>query len=199
MTGAILGTTVMGPLLELMITGTLGITVMALTLEHTMGAIPGTTLMDLTHGHTMEGIHGTIMTDRALEHMTGAILGTTVMAQAQEPMMEVIPGTTRPNKMFESSICYFVMLLGLTLAGCEDKDRYQYDKGYEAGREGTTKPSSFLSNREFNQGYEQDTSDAHMYDEGYDDGFDGHKPRFTEDFEYMDGFKDGKRERKEKL
>lgn len=79
--------------------------------------------------------------------------------------------------------------LGLSLMGCDSSN--QYDKGYQAAWEGEQEPTSFWSNSKFKEGYEQGINDAYMYDEGYFDGINGHKPKYKKDPDYMDGFKDG--------
>ena len=44
-------------------------------------------------------------------------------------------------------------------------------------------------------GYQDGLDDADMYDEGYYDGKNKHKPKYFNDSFYMDGFKDGKKQR----
>ena len=60
------------------------------------------------------------------------------------------------------TVCLFT-LIGLSLSGCSNDN--PYDNGYEAAWEGDEpKSSSILSNREYDEGYEQGADDAYMYD-----------------------------------
>lgn len=76
------------------------------------------------------------------------------------------------------------------LSSCNNSED-QYQNGYEAAWDGIT-PSSW-SNNKFREGYEQGLDDAYIYDEGYFDGKNGKRPRYFKDPDYMDGYKDGKR------
>jgi len=78
----------------------------------------------------------------------------------------------------------------LLLSGCDDSS--QYDTGYEAAWNDEDE-SSWFSSKEYREGHEQGVADAEMYDLGYYDGVNGHRPKHSKDPDYMDGFKDGKR------
>ncbi|MEG0287048.1 MAG: hypothetical protein RSB82_04895 [Victivallaceae bacterium] len=88
----------------------------------------------------------------------------------------------------------FVVLLVMSLTACNN-DTNQYDSGYEAAWDGKKEPSSIWSTKNQRNGYQDGIADAHMYDEGYYDGKNKHKPKYFNDVFYMDGFKDGKKQR----
>lgn len=81
------------------------------------------------------------------------------------------------------------MLAPILLMGCDRAS--QYDRAYDAAWEGEGTPSSFWSSQEERDGYEQGLDDADMYDEGYEDGKNKRKPKYKDDVDYMDGYKDG--------
>lgn len=56
---------------------------------------------------------------------------------------------------------------------------------------------SWSSSKEYREGYEQGVADAEMYDLGYYDGINGYRPKYSKDPDYMDGFKNGKKIRRE--
>lgn len=87
--------------------------------------------------------------------------------------------------------CLLILCVGMgfILSSCDSNN--QYDDGYESAWNGEAKPSLF-SSRKYKNGYEQATADAEIYDDGYYDGFNGHRPKYSKDPDYMDGFKDGK-------
>lgn len=92
-----------------------------------------------------------------------------------------------------------LIAVGLTalfgLCACSATDEDKYTKGYEAAWEGEDAPSSTWTSKEEKEGYAQGLEDAEMYDEGYDDGYGGKRPKYSKDPFYMDGFKDGKKEK----
>lgn len=70
-----------------------------------------------------------------------------------------------------------------------------YDNGYEAAWEGEEKPSSFWTSKEEKEGYENGLADSSTYNSGYDDGYDEKRPEYFNDALYMDGYKDGKKDK----
>lgn len=92
---------------------------------------------------------------------------------------------------------YFaIAAIGLYMFGCDDSRKYEnYDKGYEAAWEEDDEPSSWASKEE-KEGYENGLDDAWAYNTGYDDGYDDKRPKYFNDPLYMDGYKDGKKDRR---
>jgi hypothetical protein len=88
----------------------------------------------------------------------------------------------------------FALLLVMSLTACNN-DTNQYDSGYEAAWNGEKEPSSIWSTKKQRNGYQDGLEDADMYDEGYYDGKNKHKPKYFNNAFYMDGFKDGKKQR----
>ena len=82
---------------------------------------------------------------------------------------------------------------GLSFVGCERRN--DYDDGYEAAWNGEDEPSSW-SSREKKNGYQEGVEDSCLYDEGYHDGLKGKKPKYFNDTIYMEGYKDGKEDRR---
>ena len=80
--------------------------------------------------------------------------------------------------------------------GCGNSDARDWDDGYELAWEGEEAPSSFWDSKSKKEGYEQGEDDVYAYDEGYDDGYNGHRPKCLEDYYYMDGYQDGKKDKK---
>lgn len=93
------------------------------------------------------------------------------------------------NKMLIVTACVTSLCF---LTGCGNSDRQDWDSGYESAWEGDEEPSSFWNSKAKKEGYEEGRADADAYDEGYYDGKEGHKPKYLNDFFYMDGFKNGK-------
>jgi len=90
----------------------------------------------------------------------------------------------------------FVFVGFITLMSTFTVLNANYDKGYDAAWEGEDEPSSFWSTQSEQEGYEQGQEDAWLYDEGFYDGLNKKKPKHLNDSFYMDGFKDGKKDRK---
>lgn len=82
------------------------------------------------------------------------------------------------------------------LPGCGNSDRKDWDDGYESAWEGEEAPDSFWDSKAKKEGYEYGRADADAYDEGYYDGVNGHGPKYTKDAFYMDGFKEGKKDKR---
>lgn len=76
-----------------------------------------------------------------------------------------------------------------------DNKRENYDKGYEAAWEQEGEPSKW-SSKEEKEGYEAGLDDAWTYDTGYGDGYDEKRPQYLKDPLYMEGYKDGKKDKK---
>jgi hypothetical protein len=70
---------------------------------------------------------------------------------------------------------------GKSLTGFFKRHQKEYVQGYEDGSDDA---------RMFDMGY-----DAYMFDMGYDDAVSGKRVSYPHDIDYMDGFKDGKRNR----
>ena len=66
-----------------------------------------------------------------------------------------------------------------------------YDSGYEKGWL-NEKLSAWASQKE-KDGYEDGANDTWMYDQGFEDSKRNNKPKYPNDFDYMDGYTDGKR------
>lgn len=90
----------------------------------------------------------------------------------------------------KSFSCLSLIAIGLVWYGCGSNDRYDYDKGYEAAWNGEDEPGMF-SSKKYGAGYQQGLEDAAAYDDGYYDGYNKNKARCPKDPDYMDGFKDG--------
>ena len=88
-----------------------------------------------------------------------------------------------------------LFIFGLTVVSCGDGNRYDYDKGYESAWNDEKAPSRF-SSKECREGYQQGLADAAAYDDGYYDGYNKKHPRFPKDIDYMDGYNDGKKDKK---
>ncbi|MFZ5953655.1 MAG: hypothetical protein ACOYT8_00980 [Candidatus Dependentiae bacterium] len=89
-------------------------------------------------------------------------------------------------------ICFILGLL--VLPGCLFQTKEEcYVNGYEAAWE-EEEPSYFASQDEKN-GYKDGLDDFWSYDQGYYDGFNGKKLKYSQDKFYIDGYKDGKRNR----
>lgn len=88
----------------------------------------------------------------------------------------------------------FAILFALGLSACSN-DANHYNTGYKAAWNGEEKPSSVWSTKQQIDGYQDGLDDADMYDEGYYDGKNKNKPKYFNDLFYMDGFKDGKKQR----
>ena len=82
------------------------------------------------------------------------------------------------------------------LSGCGNNDRKDWDNGYNSAWEYDEAPSSFLGSKAKKEGYEQGRADAEAYDEGYYDGRNGRGPKYTKDAFYMDGYKQGKKDKR---
>lgn len=72
---------------------------------------------------------------------------------------------------------------------------HPYDKGYEAAWEGEKAPHPWSSQEE-KEGYEDGMSDSDMWDEGYDDGIERKRPKYFNHYDYMEGYKEGKKRKK---
>ena len=89
---------------------------------------------------------------------------------------------------------FFMVLFGLLcLSGCGNSDE-KWEKGYENAWDGF-ESSSFWTSKEEQEGYEEGLSNSSSYDEGYDDAIDRKKPKYRNDLFYMDGYRDGKKQR----
>jgi hypothetical protein len=82
------------------------------------------------------------------------------------------------------------------LSGCGNSDRKDWDSGYDSAWEDKEAPSSFWDTKAKREGYELGRADADAYDEGYHDGRNGHGPKYTKDAFYMDGYKQGKKDKR---
>ena len=87
-----------------------------------------------------------------------------------------------------------IPLMSLLLCSCfqEDSKAYEYDKGYKSAWEGEEAPSGLFISKEEKEGYEQGSDDSAVYDDGYYDAQDHNSPKYLDDPDYMDGYKDGK-------
>jgi len=93
--------------------------------------------------------------------------------------------------------CFLIAIVGLCAFGCNDRSKYKsYDKGYEAAWEGEEAPSSYWASNDEKEGFEQGANDAWMYDEGYYDGTNEKRPKYFNDPFYMDGYKDGEKDKR---
>lgn len=88
-----------------------------------------------------------------------------------------------------------LLIIGFALSGCGDGNRYDYDNGYESAWNDEKAPSRF-SSTEYSEGYQQGLEDGAAYDNGYYDGYNNKRPRFPKDIDYMDGYNDGKKDKK---
>lgn len=79
--------------------------------------------------------------------------------------------------------------------GCSETKHQKYDKGYESGWEQEGNPSKW-STKEEKQGYEDGLDDAWAYDSGYDDAYNGKGPAYKNDAFYMDGYREGKKDKR---
>ena len=94
--------------------------------------------------------------------------------------------------MKKSSI--FIVIFGiLFFSGCTENQN-DYDKGYDGGWDGKNAPSYWATEKE-KKGYQDGLDDSDMYDEGYDDAIEKKKPKYFNDDFYMDGYKEGKKDR----
>lgn len=95
----------------------------------------------------------------------------------------------------KSFSCCIMVSIGLLFQSCGSDDRYDHDKGYEDAWNGANEPGYFSSEK-FRAGYQQGLEDAAAYDDGYYDGRNRKKAKYPKDPDYMDGFKDGYKNRK---
>lgn len=95
--------------------------------------------------------------------------------------------------MFQSisTIIFWV----ICLCSCSSENWRKYDKGYEAAWNQEPAPSSIWTSNEEKQGYADGLEDMKIYDEGYDAGYEGKRPKYPKDPLYMDGYKDGKKDK----
>ncbi len=98
---------------------------------------------------------------------------------------------TKSSKILRISL--HVILFGF--CSCNSDNQGTYDKGYEAAWNGESASTSRWVSEQEKLGYEEGLDDASMYDEGYDDGHDGKRPKYAKDPFYMDGYKDGKKDK----
>lgn len=88
-----------------------------------------------------------------------------------------------------------LLTIGIVLYGCDGSNSYDYNTGYEAAWNEDNQPNIF-SSKKYIDGYQQGLEDAAMYDDGFYDGYNKKKARYPKDQDYMDGFKDGNKNRK---
>lgn len=88
-----------------------------------------------------------------------------------------------------------IVAFAVCLIGCDSDRRYDYDNGYEAAWDESEEPSWYSSHK-YKDGYEQGKIDSAYYDDGYYDGRNNKKCAFPKDPDYMDGYKDGCKDKK---
>lgn len=81
-------------------------------------------------------------------------------------------------------------------SGCSNNDRRDWGNGYNSAWEYDKAPSHFFNSKAKKEGYEQGRVDVDAYDEGYYDGRNGYGLKYTKDLFYMDGYKQGKKDKK---
>lgn len=90
-----------------------------------------------------------------------------------------------------------IACLGLCLltafSGCSSDS--EYETGYENAWQGSGKPNWFSSNK-YKRGYELGLSDAYTYDDGYYDGLNSNNCAYPNDPDYMEGFINGKKNKR---
>jgi len=81
-------------------------------------------------------------------------------------------------------------------SSCGNSDRKDWDSGYNSAWEDEEPPSSFWDSKAKKEGYELGRAETDAYDDGYYDGKNGHGPKYTKDAFYMDGYKQGKKDKR---
>lgn len=97
--------------------------------------------------------------------------------------------------MMKTLVNFLAFFGVLFFSGCDGSNGYDYDSGYEDAWE-EKEESSWFTSKEYRAGYEQGQIDTRVYYIGYEDGYDGRRTKYTNDLDYMDGFKDGKEDKK---
>jgi len=83
-------------------------------------------------------------------------------------------------------ICFFT--------GCGTGSGEDWDKGYESAWEQESEPSRWASESQ-KEGYECGQADCEAWDDGYYAGINGRRPVYLDDDLYMEGFKEGKKDK----